>query len=185
MKKLLSIALTAVTLAAFAAGAQKKAGAPADNPYSDYGAAMRSAKGLPSAVQWQKTNNAAIEKAVSKETLAKLAATPGAMASLLSQVKGAYATDPVVATQIAAISQMAMCAKCPKAAKLRKDWNAALLKAAETAPDAYRAMFFLDQTRWCGEASDAAKVKAVGEKSGEKSVKDFAAMVASELAAAK
>ena len=57
--------------------------------------------------------------------------------------------------------------------------------AAADAPDAYRAMFFLDQLRWCGNPSDAAKVKALGGKSGEKSVKDFAAMVAAELSAAK
>ena len=180
MKKLLSIALSAIALATFAADAQKNAEAPAENPFSDYSAAMRSTKENPSAVEWQAANEAAIAKAVSKEVLAKLAVKP---AALLAQVKGAYETDPVVATQIAAITQRAACAKCPK--KFRAAWNAALLKAAAEAPDAYRAMFFLDQLRWCGNPSDAAKVKALGGKSGEKSVKDFAAMVAAELSAAK
>ena len=79
MKKLLSIALSAIALAAFAADAKNKAGDPAENPFSNYSAAMSSTKENPSAVEWQAANDAAIAKAVSKEVLAKLAAKPSAL----------------------------------------------------------------------------------------------------------
>lgn len=155
------------------------------NPYANYGAAMASTKGMPMAYEWQKANDAAIEKALAPDVLRGFVESDEAAASLLAQVKEAYASDPVVLAQIAAVSQKVMCPTCPEAPKQRARWTAALMKAAKSAPDAYRALFYLDQLRWCGYAGEADDVRAIGEKSGEKSVKDFAALVARELKAAK
>lgn len=200
MAKLRTGALAAALFAAVSAAAAAKspasvpakapaakaaAKAPAKtpgNPYASYGAAMKDVKGDPSAVVWQRTASAALTAAVSKEALAAAIATPAAMDALLAKTREAYATDPVVATQIAAVSQRVMCPKDPKAPEARKRWNAALLRAAESAPDAYRKMFFLDQLRWCGEASDAPKALAVAKASRIAAVEDFAALVARELA---
>ena len=92
----------------------------------------------------------------------------------------------MVATKVHAISQLVMkpgCARQKKccAAKCRDLWTAALLKAAKSSADPYRTMFFLDQLRWCGKASQAAEIKALGAAADAREVKDFAAMVVREL----
>ena len=45
--------------------------------------------------------------------------------------------------------------------------------------------FCFDQLRWCACPSQAAKIEAIAAKRGSKALKDFAAMIARELAAAK
>lgn len=192
MKKIISIAASVLCAAlASAADAPKPAAAaePAanakaqyadPNPYAEYGKAMASEKGFKMAVEWQAENAEALEKATSCETLEKLAGTGEAMDALLAKVAGAYGTDPIVATQIAAVTARSMCTKCPKAPAVRDRWTAALLKAARESKDDYRAMFFLDQLRWCGKPGDAAEVRKIGENA-PKAVKEFAALVAGEL----
>lgn len=135
----------------------------------------------PSSVDWQGANRAALDAATKPEALAPYVADAAAADALLAQVKGAYATDPMTAMRIGAISQLVMCPKCPKAPAARAVWTEALLKAAEGSGDAYRTIFFLDQLRWCGTKQQAARVLAIGAKSRDGAVKDFAAWTVREL----
>lgn len=137
--------------------------------------------GIPVAVAWQNDHNAELEAAMKPAALAKYVKSAAAADALLAEVKPAYATDPMVATRIGAISQLVMCPKCTKAPACRKLWTAALLRAAEGSVDAYRTMFFLDQLRWCGTRDQVAGIRAVGVKAREKCVQDFALWVAREL----
>jgi len=155
------------------------------NPFTNYDVAMRPVKGSPMAVEWQAAAAKDIEKATSCEVVARLTADRAAMDSLLANVDKAYATNPMVATQIAAISQKAMCSKCPKAPAMRKMWTAALYDAASKPKSEYAALFCLDQLRWCGYPEQAKDVRKLGAASKSKAVKDFAEMVAKELDAAK
>lgn len=154
------------------------------NPFADYDLAMRPTKGLPMAVEWQK-NNQALADATKIDALKALLKDRPTVDALLAQVKPDYATDPLVATEIAAASQLSMCRKWDGAPAARGLWTEALLDAAAKAPDAYRKMFFLDQIRWCGKSEQAGRVLTVGNKSGSRAVIDFAKLVATELKEAK
>ena len=143
MKKILVFALAVAAMAA----------AKAD--YNDIKPGSPEAK-APTAVAWQNANAKAIAEATSCETLAALAATPSASRILLAKLRGAYATDPMVMTQVGALSQWVMEADCPFAfwrpsrAAARKVWVRALIEAAETAADDDIKTICLDQLRWCG-----------------------------------
>ena len=152
--------------------------------YNDIKPEETSKKAAPTAVVWQGDNAKKLAAAVDCKTIAKLVETDESMAALLAKVKGAYKTDPIVATQIMEISHKVMCTKCEKAPKCRERWVAQLIKAAETSTDSYRTTFFLDQLRWCGRKADVKAVLAIGAK-GCKAVKDFSGMVARELEAAE
>ncbi|MGN0855481.1 MAG: hypothetical protein ACI4R9_08180 [Kiritimatiellia bacterium] len=152
------------------------------NPFANYEPAMRSSAEFPLAVNWQAAHRAEVAEATKPATLAGFLASDAAAGELLAKVKEAYTTDPLVMTQIGAISQMVMCPKCPKAPHNRAKWTAALLAAAKGAPDAYRRMFFLDQLRWCGHADEADAVRAIGKAAGDQAVAEFAEMVATEIA---
>ena len=112
--------------------------------------------------------------------------------ALLAQVKGAYATDPVVAFQIGAVTQWVMLDDpwyCilwdgPHAAG-RKVWTKALCGTIRGATDDYVKMFCLDQLRWCGCPCGAKCLAAFAAQEKSKAVKDFAEMVARELEAAE
>ena len=151
------------------------------NPYADYDRGTASYAKLPMAVEWHNANAAALAKETSPEALKVYVMLPKSADDLLAQVKPDYQTDAMVAVKIAAVSQLVMCPKWSKAPAAREIWTCALLKAAAEAPDGYRKMFFLDQLRWCGKASQADKVLAIGKKSGCKEVAAFAKMVAEEL----
>lgn len=155
------------------------------NPFADYGKGMASDKDLPMAVEWHNRNAAALAKETDFKALQQYVMLPKNADDLLAQVKEAYETDPMVATKIAGVSQIVMCQKWDKAPAAREIWTCALLKWAETSPDGYRKMFFLDQLRWCGKSAQAEGVLEVGKKSGSKAVNDFAVMVAKELKDAK
>ena len=58
-----------------------------------------------SAVDWQNKNDAALKAATDEATLAAFVADEASAKALLAQVKGAYLTDPLVARQVAAVSQ--------------------------------------------------------------------------------
>ena len=103
----------------------------------------------PTAVEWQNKNDAARAAATRPEVLAKFVATPAAAEALLAQVGPAYAGDPLVLTQIAAVTQLVMCPKCDKAPAARKVWVAALEKAVASAKDDYVRTFCRQQLDLC------------------------------------
>ena len=180
MKKIVMIGLAAVSGMAVAAD---------PNPFADYTSGMASDKSHPMAVEWQNANNAALVKETSDETLAGFVKDAASARALLAQVKPAYETDPMVSAQIAAVSQYVMREGEPSwwafwswfSDSPRRVWTAALLEAAASAPDAYRAECYLDQLRWCGYPEQAAAVRTIGTSSKDKAVRDFARMVAGEL----
>lgn len=104
---------------------------------------------IPTAVEWQNANDAALKEAVKPETLARFVASDAAADELLAEVKEAYAGDPVKLTQIAAVTQLVMTPGCPRAPACRRLWVAALERALAKAPDEYRKAFYRDQLRWC------------------------------------
>ena len=103
----------------------------------------------PTAVEWQNRNDAALAAATRPEVLAKFVATPAAAEALLAQVGPAYAGDPLVLTQIAAVTQLVMCPRCDKAPAARKVWVAALEKAVASAKDDYVRTFCRQQLDLC------------------------------------
>ena len=103
----------------------------------------------PTAVEWQNKNDAALAAATRPEVLAKFVATPAAAEALLAQVGPAYAGDPLVLTQIAAVTQLVMCPKCDRAPVARKVWVAALEKAVASAKDDYVRTFCRQQLDFC------------------------------------
>ncbi len=180
MKSLMMAVLVAAG-ACFAAAPAKSAAPkpPADpNPYASYGKAMASQKGNPMAVEWQAQNKAAIEQATSDKELVCFVRDAASAAKLLAEVKPAYATDPLKATQIAAVSQFVM---RPGWESARKIWTDALIKALQTAKDDSVRITYLDQLRWCGDKKHAAVVTLLAAATPSKAVQDFAAMVAREL----
>ena len=61
----------------------------------------------------------------------------------------AYDGDPIALTQIAALTQLVMCPKCPKAPACRKVWVAALERAKAATDDGYVKTFCDQQLRLC------------------------------------
>ncbi len=135
----------------------------------------------PTAVEWQNRNAEALNKALQPKVLATFVASPEAADALLAKVKKAYASDPTVLTQIAAVTQLVMTPDCDKAEDARELWSEALLRAAASSTDGYRTTFFLDQLRWCAEEDQADEIAAIGKKSNDKAVQQMAAMVAREV----
>ena len=146
----------------------------------------------PTAVEWQNKNDAALKAATDEAVLAAFVADEATAKALLAQVKGAYATDPVVAFQIGAVTQWVMLDDpwyCilwdgPHAAG-RKVWTKALCGTIRGATDDYVKMFCLDQLRWCGCPCGAKCLAAFAAQEKSKAVKDFAELVARELEAAE
>lgn len=187
MKKLVCVMM----VAAVAAGVQ--AADPAA-PYHGYGPAMASTEEKPLTAVWQEKNRAALAKATSDEALGSVVAEAASARALLAKVKGAYTTDPLTLTEIAAVTQWVMAPESGlkklnvlsrTRAAGRKVWVKALLETAETTSDAYVKMFCLDQLRWCGCSCPrvSARVQAIGAKSGDKALKEMADLVVRTLAA--
>jgi hypothetical protein len=140
----------------------------------------------PTAVEWENANDKTLAAETAPEALCRYLKSAAAADALLAEIKGAYRTDPMVATKVHAISQLVMkpgCARQKKccAAKCRDLWTAALLRAAVASSDPYRTMFLLDQIRWCGKPSQATEVKMIGISAKDGEVRDFAALVVREL----
>ena len=189
--KSLMIAMLVVAGACFAADPVKPAAAkpapakpaavkpPADpNPYAGYGAAMASKKGNPMAVEWQAQNKAALEKATSDVELVCFVRDLASAQALLAEVKPAYATDPLKASQIAAVSQFVM---RPGWEHARGIWTEALFKAFMTETDDTVRMAYLEQLRWCGCKKHAGAIQVVASACKSKAVRDFANVVVREL----
>ena len=124
-------------------------GKPAPDAFADYGAAMAGHEGYKMAYEWQRENPKLVEEATQPRTIAAFAETPSAADALLAKIGTAYDGDPVALTQIAAVTQLVMCPKCPKAPGLRKIWVAALERTIREATDEYVRTFCRQQLQLC------------------------------------
>ena len=185
MKKLLTMVAMAAALCVFA------------KDQYDIKPEEAKANDAPTAVEWQNKNDATLKALTADDVLASFVRDEASAKALLAKVQPAYATDPMAAMQIGAVTQWVMVEDkkpwyvfgLPLVATPhsdgRKVWVKALFDTMTAATDDYVAEFCLDQLRWCGKNAQADKVLAVGQKSGSKAVNDFAAMVAKELKEAK
>ncbi|MBP5510822.1 MAG: hypothetical protein J6Z49_07895 [Kiritimatiellae bacterium] len=175
MKRFLFVTAALAATLSFAAGGKAKP--PADpNPYAGYGKAMASVKGDPMAVEWQNQNKAAIEEATSDAALAAIVRDAASAKALLDTVKPNYATCPLKACQMAAVTQYVM---RPGKAAERTLWADALATAFQNAADDSVKTTYLDQLRWCATEK---QVAAIRKGCGcSKAVRDFADMVIREI----
>ena len=168
MKKIFIVAvLAAVTC--FAAGKKKDA--------YDIKPGAAKATDAPAAEKWQAQNKAKLADATKDEVLAAFVKDAASASALLAEVKPGFQTCPVKAFQIAAVTQYVM---LPGKAG-RALWTEQLLAFAERAEQPDVKMFYIDQLRWCGLKTQAAKVVEIGKASGKKCVQEFAEQVATEL----
>jgi hypothetical protein len=119
------------------------------NAYAGYIAAMRRYDGFQMAYEWQRANPKLVAESVKKEVLKEFVKSPEAADKLLAKIGTSYDGDPVALTQIAAVTQLVMTPKCPKAPKCRKLWVAALKRARAKTDDGYVKVFCDQQLRIC------------------------------------
>ena len=124
-------------------------GQPNPTAYEKYGPAMAHVDGYQMAYEWQRANPKLVEEATKPEVLRAFVETPAAADALLAKIGTAYDGDPVALTQIAAVTQLVMCPKCPKAPACRKVWVAALERAKTVSDDGYVKTFCDQQLRLC------------------------------------
>ena len=124
-------------------------GQPNATAYASYGAAMAHVDGYQMAYEWQRANPKAVEEATKPEVLRKCVETPAAADALLAKIGTSYDGDPIALTQIASVTQLVMCPKCPKAPACRKVWVAALERARAASDDGYVKTFCDQQLRLC------------------------------------
>ena len=159
--------------------------------WAGYDADMKALYGSKTAVVWQNENDASLAECTEPEVLETFVRNDEAAASLLAEVKPAYATDPLRAMQIAAVSQFVMQNDCwcrkvflfwtQTHDEQRRVWTKALIAAAKRSADPYVQVFLLDQLRWCGYPCQAPEI-SVFRASADRAVASMAEMVASELA---
>ena len=184
MKKLLFVAILLSSAFSFAALDPKYVD---PNPYADYKVAMASVSNNPMAVEWHAANRAELDLINDSWCRGVFAGGKDSLAKYLDAVKTAYVSDPLVLTQIAALSQYAMKAKAPwwmfgfGKAKERVLLTSLFLERATASKDAYIQMFFIDQLRWVAFPEQAIKVKEIGEASSDKGVKSIADMAWREI----
>ena len=124
-------------------------GQPNATAYASYGDAMAHVDGYQMAYEWQRANPKLVEEATKPEVLKTFVETPAAADALLAKIGTSYDGDPVALTQIAAVTQLVMCPKCPKAPACRKVWVAALERARAASDDGYVKTFCNQQLRLC------------------------------------
>ena len=117
--------------------------------YADYGKAMAHEDGYEMAYEWQQKNPKAAEAATRSEVLAEFVKDAASADALLAKIGTSYDGDPIVLTQIASVTQLVMCPKCPKAAACRRVWVAALERARAGTDDGYVRTFCDQQLRLC------------------------------------
>jgi len=157
MKLLHVSCLLSLVLAAAGCATQEKYGpftpkgelAPSTGAYADYGNAMSHVDGYEMAYEWQQKNPKAVAEATKPEALASFVKSDAAADALLAKVGTSYDGDPIVLTQIAAVTQLVMCPKCPKAPAARVVWVAALERARAKTDDGYVRAFCDQQLRLC------------------------------------
>ena len=188
MKKLLLVSLLAFASAALFAA---ETGAPAVAkdpvfPFNDYGPAMRSTAEYPLAANWQEENRAAIDAATTDAALAAIVAEPAVARGFLTRLKAAYAVDPFVAVQLAAVTQYVMRPEPawyafwkPSYKEARRIWVLALLEKAESSDNAYIQQCCLEQLRWCvcNCPTVRERIAAIGAKSTDEGVKNLVELV--------
>ena len=145
--------LASLALVALVAGcATQKSGELAPSTvtaFATYESAMKHYDGYEMAYEWQQRNPKLVAEATKKSTLAAFVASDEAADALLAKIGTAYDGDPVALTQIAAVTQLVMCPKCPKAPACRKRWVAALERARAATDDGYVRTFCDQQLRLC------------------------------------
>lgn len=149
------------------------------NPFDNYDAGIARSGKYPLAADWQSANKAKLNAALKPEVLDAQVASPAAADAFLANLKEAYATDPVVASQIAALSVRVMDKGREEA---RVVWSDALLRAAASASDPYRVCFCLDQLRWCGRASQIGAVRSLRRATPYREVAQLCDILIAELA---
>jgi len=117
--------------------------------YASYGPAMAHCDGYEMAYEWQQKNPKAVADATSPQVLKAFVASDEAADALLAKIGTPYTGDPLVLTQIAAVTQLVMCPKCPHAPARRVLWTAALKRARAAAGDSYVRTFCDQQLRIC------------------------------------
>ena len=122
---------------------------PDPTAYANYERAMSHCDRWRMAYEWQRENPKAVEEATKPEVLSRFVKTPLAADALLLRIGTAYDGDPIVLTQIAAVTQLVMCPKCPKAPAYRKIWVAAFERARAGTDDGYVRTFCDQQLRLC------------------------------------
>ena len=132
----------------------------------------------PTGVKWTQDNERALAEATSDAALAADTKDAAAAMRLLEGLRGAYATDPLVAFRIGACSQYVMGRGRERS---RDAWTESLLSVAEQSTNLYVRTFCLDQLRWCGHRAQAGRIRALGERSGDGNLAAFAATVVREL----
>lgn len=151
MKKTLILALALAGAMAFA-GEKQEAKYVDPNPFANYGPAMQSTKEHPLAVNWSRRHDAEIARATSDAALKAVVADAASAAALLAKVKPAYASDPLVLTQVAAVTQWVMWKKGADAAARaagRAVWTAALGRVVKETSDDYVRTFCRQQLDLC------------------------------------
>lgn len=160
--------------------------------WADYGKDMAATYESCTAVTWQNQNDAALAEATAPEALAAFVKDAASAQALLAELRPAYATCPMKAMQIAAVTQYVMEDADTWYGKVflfwrqtrveqRKIWATALLDVAIAANDPYVQIFALDQLRWCGCPCQARNVSTL-RASNDKAVAQMAELVANELA---
>ena len=152
------------------------AGAHVVNPYGTYAPAMAPVPGDPMAAEWHTNDGDKIAAATGDEALDAFASSPKAASSLLDGVRGAYATDALVAARIAAVTAHVTRPGAPAAAS--KIWTRALIARAESSDDAYVKTFCLGQLEICAPRELAGTIRRIGEKANDRAVASYAVAVA-------
>ena len=144
----------------------------------------------PTAVVWSAQNDEALAAATADDVIAGFVESDETASALLSKVRGAYTSDPIALTQIAAVSQWVMESDpCwllfwkPSRTAGRKIWVNALIAKAEGSGDCYVKTFCLDQLRWCAPNCPCVRkrIADIGAKAGDKGVKEMSDLVLREL----
>lgn len=149
MKKVVFAMVLAAGAVALAAE-QKESKYVDPNQYANYSAGMQSTTEFPLAVNWSKAHDAEIAQATSEAALKAAVADAASADALLAKVKPAYETEPLVLTQIAAVTQWVMQKGCGGSrASARAIWVAALERAIRGAVDEYIRIFCRQQLDLC------------------------------------
>lgn len=168
MKSIKHYALMALILAAGMVGAQQ----------SDEIVEYKIPAGNNKAAAWQYgAGKAALAKITPKSLEAILKDADKKLTPLFNGVKADRTTSPLIATQVASLTEFVM---TPAGAKYRKAFAKALFEKAKSSTDDYLTCFFLNQLRWCGLA-DQSKCILEFAKSRSKNVKDLAKITSSAV----
>ena len=158
MKKLIFAVVMAVGAMALAAetkpGEKPKYVDP--NPFANYDVAMKDSPSAPFAVGWSQVHDKEIREATAEAKIAEIVEHEKTIRELFARVKGAYESDPLVLTQIAAITQWVMLPPhriddffIPFQASARQRWQRELRRAIDAAADPYVKTFFTQQLDLC------------------------------------